>query len=1225
VNAPQLTPTQQAAVFFPLDTFTGDALPVPFRHLVIEAGAGAGKTTLLTERVNWRLNSAPRNQRIEAQDLILVTFSRAADEELRTRVEKRISRSGLSQEASERILGRLHISTIDSLFMQLSNNLFPTWWEEKRSSLPESTLEEWGLAQQHFPPAVTLVSEDELYPELAEQLLGVLKTAAQDPEREIALLDFILAGAFEASSFSGSGKSGGPHQSLRRILSAMLHENLLREDAPPLQFALEKIHPSSLSALESLKTLARRHFYRRLMQGRMTHNDRMLFLHHLLVAQKDLATESFFKVPTQPHLPVQCKELIVDEYQDTNEIQHNILTSMLHPTEGRMVVVGDPKQSIYGFRSAHVGVFQRLKSDPRWKLIELTQNFRSHPELLPWINYLSDLSFSYKNNRIPEQFLGTTFSLAAQQTYVESKSLDAGRSTESSKSSAPYPRVLLLGASLSKERSELGTIPPGHDQHSFTCWALARELRLLTEQKGFAWKDIVVLCETNDLALKTHQHFKKLGLPSIAKTTRFAEKDAAYQLRCEELGLLLAKWLCEPLDTLEFAQLIWNGWIELSLSDASLLLSQASQGMLGAEFIDSPNTQKQSEPSRDNLVFPQAWIDLRSHLISCRALAERHFFSAWQVFRWGLDGSDAQHRKDMNFEMESVASALHQTLEIWSVRKTLEQSAAQLHNRSTQSIQQTNGHSSGIPPAARVWPHELLQNKLRQFRLNAAQSDPNQDAISVCTIHGAKGLEWPVVVFWPSSKRERAPENFVMKSGDEATQIKWLAEDTQSASLLPWIANPTPPKDIVSISVEGSSGEQSVRWSADLQDRLEQDFERQRVFYTAYTRAREMLILVSPAATGRTMKNLRDKLSGLKEGDEFDPLKLKLNSLESTVMALFADTFFDLRKEGKRGSRPKTPWLGRAQSAAVRHEDWKDILALRDYGPDWLADVSFNLNVAVGFEDNENVLHLDQEWREAWAESRFLRARTTPWKIQSAESQLELLQPPIEGRTEPAATHADEKKSATADSNVENLAPHEAGLRFHALMEHSGSVLPPERSFLSKLLSRVIVREHELELWGGFDTPTNDLAASNGLFRTQRRILDLFCVIPSAKWPKELWQVPCIQPESQITTPLQKQLEDSLKADPNLHLVVDFKTGRFDPEHLIQMRQYLKWIKHILTTQPALLVSGLAAQTLFSGDDKPLVGILYYTAANFADAQNFFASSRVNVDKNTSLLFVSPE
>ena len=73
------------------------------------------------------------------------------------------------------------------------------------------------------------------------------------------------------------------------------------------------------------------------------------------------------------------------------------------------------------------------------------------------------------------------------------------------------------------------------------------------------------------------------------------------------------------------------------------------------------------------------------------------------------------------------------------------------------------------------------------------------------------------------------------------------------------------------------------------------------------------------------------------------------------------------------------------------------------------------------------------------------------------------------------------------------------------------------------------------------------------------------------------------------------------------------------------MRQYLRWVKHILASQPQLLIGALTDGTLFAGSDKPLLGILYYTSANLADLDPLFAGCLVTVDKNTSLLFVSAE
>lgn len=1193
----KLSPEQSEAVFFPSSTPSSENPKQISRNLVIEAGAGAGKTTLLTERVHWLLNAAPDAYRLDPQELILVTFSRAADEELRRRVEKRFKSSNLSEESLEKVLGRLHISTIDSLFMQLTNNLFPLWWEEKRSQLSETLLAEWDLKSQRFPPTLTLVSEEELRPELSELVLSFIETNASHPSREVSLLDFILAGAFESTSFHTGGTTSERYRGLERITGAMLHENLLRDDAPPLHFALEKIHPASLSVLNGLQNLARTQFHKRLMHGRVTHSDRMLFLYHLLVARVNLHEGSFFFEKNEPHLPVQCKELIVDEYQDTNQLQHEILTALLLPKSGRMVVVGDPKQSIYGFRSAHVGVFQRLKNNPSWKLIELTKNFRSHPDLLPWINYLSDMSFAYKNNKIPHQFLGTTFSLSAQQTFVASKALDAGRSRELSKSDEGQPRVLLLGASLSKERCELPLPDDPPNQHAFTTWAIAKELHLIKEQSSLRWKDMVILCETNEWAVKTHRQLQSYGVPSVAKTSRPADHDSKFRLRCEEIGLLLGKWLCGPLNVKEFAQLIWSGWFEFSHVAASELIAAATYGRLGGDFIISNDARLDLKFKIADSI-PKTWQPIQDHLVRFRALATLHFFSAWQIFRWGFQNSSAAQQKSMNIEMENVALALHQVLEVWSTRRSLE-------------------------TAQGVWPGELLQYKLKQLRLNEAESDPSDDAVTVCTIHGAKGLEWPIVVFWPSSKRDRSPENFVMKSGENATQIKWLAQDTESASLLPWVPNPNPPEDIVSIEVENTSGEQIVRWSADLQDRLEQDYERQRVFYTAYTRAQEMLVLVSPAVTGRVQKNLRDKLAALREGDEFDPVQLKLNGLESTVFGCFADTFFDLRKANKRGSKPKVPWLGHTVDAALRNQDWKGVLAVRDYGPDWLHEMRHSFTLQTTPKNINKHPEFENNWQDIWAEARHQKALISPWQ-KPAHPDATLLVQGIE-KSKSSVQANDLVREVGLSEVQEKISASEQGLRFHALMEHGGAFLPGEKNFLSNLLSSALVREHELEMWGAFDVTPSLADKASGLQRSERRILDLYCVVPASKWPKKLWDAPCVGENQTTHWTIEKKLQTKIASEPNLHLVIDFKTGQPNPKHLEQMRQYLRWVKHILTSEPRLLACAMTDGTLFAASDKPLLGILYYTSANLTELDTLFAGCLVTVDKKTSLLFVSTE
>ena len=70
--------------------------------------------------------------------------------------------------------------------------------------------------------------------------------------------------------------------------------------------------------------------------------------------------------------------LLVDEYQDTNETQYQIL-QLLAGADGRMTVVGDDDQSIYGWRGAQPENLQQLAQDyPRLEVIKLEQNYRCH-------------------------------------------------------------------------------------------------------------------------------------------------------------------------------------------------------------------------------------------------------------------------------------------------------------------------------------------------------------------------------------------------------------------------------------------------------------------------------------------------------------------------------------------------------------------------------------------------------------------------------------------------------------------------------------------------------------------------------------------------------------------------------------------------------------------------------------------------------------------------------
>ena len=101
-------------------------------------------------------------------------------------------------------------------------------------------------------------------------------------------------------------------------------------------------------------------------------------------------------------LDYSIKHVLVDEFQDTSVTQADFLHSLIRewmPGEDRsLFAVGDPMQSIYGFREAEVGLFYLAEREGVGRPIDahhrtialsaakLETNFRSHPSLIEWVN-----------------------------------------------------------------------------------------------------------------------------------------------------------------------------------------------------------------------------------------------------------------------------------------------------------------------------------------------------------------------------------------------------------------------------------------------------------------------------------------------------------------------------------------------------------------------------------------------------------------------------------------------------------------------------------------------------------------------------------------------------------------------------------------------------------------------------------------------------------------------
>lgn len=102
----------------------------------------------------------------------------------------------------------------------------------------------------------------------------------------------------------------------------------------------------------------------------------------------------------QLYLDYRIRHLLVDEFQDTSLNQWELIKRLVsgwEPGDGRTAfLVGDPKQSIYGFRNAEVRLFLQAREGIPLsgagtlplETLSLAANFRSAPLLIDWVNNL---------------------------------------------------------------------------------------------------------------------------------------------------------------------------------------------------------------------------------------------------------------------------------------------------------------------------------------------------------------------------------------------------------------------------------------------------------------------------------------------------------------------------------------------------------------------------------------------------------------------------------------------------------------------------------------------------------------------------------------------------------------------------------------------------------------------------------------------------------------------
>ena len=422
------------------------------RPLFVSAGAGSGKTFTLTRRIVYAL-SPESGPFVEHLDQVLaITFTKDAAAEIRDRVRRALIDEGMDEEAltvddawistihgmCSRIL-RAHalelgidpeftvLTDTDELMDQavehvLARATAPDAAPELAASL--KALYAWyPMAGEggSFGAGATIKGLVRDLLELSSQLPGGMDDVcvARGQADTSALADAYRAalGASKAATekaqmaldaidaFEASGKTMADAARLMmsctmpRASKAFPKEQVELLKAEAADAFINIVLACGGPALDALVGLARsvEAEYRALKaaQSALDNNDLLRMAYEALRDYPAIraAYEGRFKM------------VMIDEFQDTDQMQVDLIRYLTGAGERALCTVGDAQQSIYRFRGAEVEVFRRqerkvgssaapetaVASDaPAGELVKLVRNFRSHDEVLRYVARVFD-------------------------------------------------------------------------------------------------------------------------------------------------------------------------------------------------------------------------------------------------------------------------------------------------------------------------------------------------------------------------------------------------------------------------------------------------------------------------------------------------------------------------------------------------------------------------------------------------------------------------------------------------------------------------------------------------------------------------------------------------------------------------------------------------------------------------------------------------------------------
>ena len=431
------------------------------------------------------------------------------------------------------------------------------------------------------------------------------------------------------------------------------------------------------------------------------------------------------------------REILVDEYQDSNLVQEYIVRALSQERFGKPNVfqVGDVKQSIYRFRMARPELFLEKYHDENYPKIFLRKNFRSDEGVLSAVNTLffklmkkdfGGIEYDLENSL----FLGKVRTeevkqeeatitgkqrrdqtelllLELEKTAFIGEKEDEGDSKEESNSSSNSATDGASNSSSGKSLSKL----------ELECKMIAAKVRELLE-KGYAYKDMVILLRSpHGVSREMVDIFGKEGIPA------YAELKTGYYSAVEvETVLSFLAIIDNPRQDIPMAAILRSPLF--SFTDEELGQIVLAKGGL---------YEKPYDKSKENAVN----LSLQAEKALSPALEEK-----WLNFQGQLE---RYRRLSRSLRLHSLLSLIYEETDYYNYVRALplgEKRQANLDQLLEDARQFEKGSYSGLFHFIR---YIEKVKKQEQDQGEATVFSEKDDLLRIMSIHHSKGLQFKVV------------------------------------------------------------------------------------------------------------------------------------------------------------------------------------------------------------------------------------------------------------------------------------------------------------------------------------------------------------------------------------------------------------------------------------------------------------------------------------------------